>query len=711
MKTRRSWPVLSAVAVVMLVAMALFLPTGGAASPRAAAGASPSGSSSCRAIHVVQLNQTASSIALMYGITLAELVSANGLADPNHIYVGQQLCIPGSGAAPTNGDLGICVSGQVIDKSHNGLAGLRVMAAMEGNPGLVVETDAYGLFSFSDLLPGLWTFRVEVPDSWEAVTPAEFPVELAYGHGSCYAVRFKLNPLGCIIATKVDANGYPVQNWKITAAGLVDPEGLTDPTGTVRFDGLIPGDYVISEEVPYPWSALTPSSAKVAVHAAMADDDCARVEFKNELQPTTCITGFKVDDQHRGLAGWKIFTKPASGSGPTFTTETAADGSFTFSNLTLGTWTVWEEVQQWWTPITPASFQVTLTQPGDQCVEVRFKNRPPDLCAEGYKVDEKGIGLAGWTVVAYPESDPTMQMTTTTDPHGYYRFNGLGLGNWVFEVQHQVGWTPINTDQVKVNITGGNYCTQVPVFRNQSPRGCVEGYKRDDLQVGLAGWNISLQPVGGGQSMHRNTDGTGYFRFDNLPMGEYELWEEMQAGWAPLTPTKYLVSVTPNDDGVCTQAEFVNQQAPRDICIDGHKYDTYGRVGLPGFLVTAKELATGNVLNATTDGLGYFRFGGLNPGKYEVTVTEKDGWVAAGPLIQVVTVAWPPKLTCTPVDFYDRQSGTPPPSQCRYWHVVQDCQTLSGLAAWYGVPLNTLMTVNGITNANMIYVGQKLCIP
>ncbi|PKO23135.1 MAG: hypothetical protein CVU38_05625, partial [Chloroflexi bacterium HGW-Chloroflexi-1] len=292
MKTRRSWPVLSAVAVVMLVATALFLPTGWAASPSM---------SSCRATHVVQLNQTASSIAVMYGITLADLVTANNLADPNHIYVGQRLCIPGSGTvAPTNGDLGICVSGQVIDKSHKGLAGLRVMAAMEGNPGLVAETDANGLFNFKDLLPGLWTFRVEVPDSWEAVTPAEFPVELAYGHGSCYPVRFKLNPLGCLIATKVDANGYPVQNWKIKAAGLVDPEGLTDPTGTVRFDGLIPGDYVVSEEVPYPWSALTPSSVKVAVHAAMADDDCARVEFKNELRPTTCVTGFKVDDQHRG---------------------------------------------------------------------------------------------------------------------------------------------------------------------------------------------------------------------------------------------------------------------------------------------------------------------------------------------------------------------------------------------------------------------------
>ena len=35
------------------------------------------------------------------------------------------------------------------------------------------------------------------------------------------------------------------------------------------------------------------------------------------------------------------------------------------------------------------------------CPVVRFKNRPPDLCAEGYKVDENGKGLAGWTVEAF----------------------------------------------------------------------------------------------------------------------------------------------------------------------------------------------------------------------------------------------------------------------------------------------------------------------
>jgi uncharacterized surface anchored protein len=647
MQTKRTWPIYTIVAVVLVLAVMLFLPT---------------------------------------------IASAD---------------------SGTPGQSGICVTGQVIDKSHRGLEKLTVTAELkdQSKPGISVITDANGKFTFNDLLPGAWMFRVTVPDSWEAVTPAEFPVTLAYGQNGCYEVRFKLNPVGCVIVKKTDANGKPLADWKIILSGPIDPEKKTDANGVARFDGLTPGTYIASETVPYPWKALTPASVTVKVQASQKNDDCAVVEFKNERQPTACITGFKVDDQHKGLPGWKITAKPAGGTTPVFTAVTEKDGSFTFKDLTLGTWTLSEELQKWWTAITPASFNVTLTQAGDKCVEVRFKNRAPDLCAEGYKVDEKGMGLAGWTVKAYSEINPAVQMTTTTDANGYYRFVGLTLGKWNFEVQHQTGWTAIGSDKVKIDITGGG-CTKIPTFHNQSPRGCVEGYKRDDLQVGLPGWNISLQPVGGGLYQHRDTDGTGYFRFDGLPMGKYQVWEELQSGWAPLTPTKYVVEVVPTDDKICSRVEFVNKQTPRDICIDGNKLDWNGKVGLPGFTVTAKNVKTGAKLEATTDGLGYFRFGNLAPGSYEVSVTEKDGWAPVGATKQVVAVDWPPAQKCKSVTFYNRQKTDPVnPSGCRFTHVVQSCQTLSGLAVWYGVPLSQLMAANGITNPNKIYVGQKLCIP
>jgi len=44
-------------------------------------------------------------------------------------------------------------------------------------------------------------------------------------------------------------------------------------------------------------------------------------------------------------------------------------------------------------------------------------------------------------------------------------------------------------------------------------------------------------------------------------------------------------------------------------------------------------------------------------------------------------------------------------------HVVQAGETLSSIALRYGVTVQALMTANGIDNANLVYVGQRLQIP
>jgi murein DD-endopeptidase MepM/ murein hydrolase activator NlpD len=50
-------------------------------------------------VHVVQAGETLFRIAQTYGVTVDEVVTANGLADRDVIHVGQQLVIPASGAA------------------------------------------------------------------------------------------------------------------------------------------------------------------------------------------------------------------------------------------------------------------------------------------------------------------------------------------------------------------------------------------------------------------------------------------------------------------------------------------------------------------------------------------------------------------------------------------------------------------------------------
>src|SRR5690349_8147816 len=44
--------------------------------------------------HTVQSGETLTAIALRYGVSVDEIVQANGLANANYLYVGQQLAIP-----------------------------------------------------------------------------------------------------------------------------------------------------------------------------------------------------------------------------------------------------------------------------------------------------------------------------------------------------------------------------------------------------------------------------------------------------------------------------------------------------------------------------------------------------------------------------------------------------------------------------------------
>lgn len=48
----------------------------------------------CQAIHVVRRGETLSAIARHYGVRVADIVRANGIHDPDRIFPGQRLCIP-----------------------------------------------------------------------------------------------------------------------------------------------------------------------------------------------------------------------------------------------------------------------------------------------------------------------------------------------------------------------------------------------------------------------------------------------------------------------------------------------------------------------------------------------------------------------------------------------------------------------------------------
>ncbi|MGD8794149.1 MAG: LysM domain-containing protein, partial [Anaerolineae bacterium] len=58
------------------------------------------------ATHVVQPGENLTQIAARYGTSVQALMQANGLSNPNFVWVGQRLAIPGSGGGAAPGGSG-----------------------------------------------------------------------------------------------------------------------------------------------------------------------------------------------------------------------------------------------------------------------------------------------------------------------------------------------------------------------------------------------------------------------------------------------------------------------------------------------------------------------------------------------------------------------------------------------------------------------------
>jgi uncharacterized protein YgiM (DUF1202 family) len=77
------------------VALAAFAAVAGPAD------AAPADALYCRAYHTVQRGETLYKIGLKYNLTWDKIAKANNIANPNKIYAGQVLCIPGAAPAAT----------------------------------------------------------------------------------------------------------------------------------------------------------------------------------------------------------------------------------------------------------------------------------------------------------------------------------------------------------------------------------------------------------------------------------------------------------------------------------------------------------------------------------------------------------------------------------------------------------------------------------
>lgn len=441
------------------------------------------------------------------------------------------------------------------------------------------------------------------------------------------------------------------------------------------------------------------------------------------------------------------------------TATVGSDGYFKFTDLPTGMLNFRLQLPEGWDGIVPqvrigglAETGFTEFKESTTCYRIVFKIRRlvtiPVLKWEE-QLDGTVVPGEDWNITATPINDPFVKVVTGTITSGQTLLT-LTPGKWTVAETVKSGWTPLTPPSVTRIID--QY--QAPgainpiVFKNREPA-CYPkitvtklGYgtnvngEREALGT-LAGWKFTVSRADNTHpSTTLTTGGDGRAVFSGLYPGVYKVTETEQAGWDVLGDNPVTVVLMDCEE---VEVTFENQELIGSLSISGTKWFKAWEppykgtlIGLPGWTITATLVGTDVSVTSVTNALGKYEFtqdqlkaaGMAFPGaSINVCEEERDHWIAKTPVCITIKFPYPvpADYTGAKVDFTNVQdppvSGTTAArvttasaGGCAAWHTVKTGDTVAKLAGKYGVSASSIIRTNGIRNANMIYLGQRLCI-
>lgn len=277
------------------------------------------------------------------------------------------------------------------------------------------------------------------------------------------------NPVGNVVFRLYAPGDTTYSNPIYTSGAIsVNGAGVYGSPATVSFTPTVPGTYQ--------WVA-TFTSSNPSVNPSISSPQGEEPE--TVLPPTPgCITGKKYidvcgddcsttigigDDQaYKNMP--PITIQLYQGTTLVATTQTDANGVYTFTNVAPGTYTVKEVVPTGWVLTAQSSGPINLTagstSSGNNFADFKLicisGTKYNDCTGNGFSNDD--TGLAGVTIRLFKNGGTTPIATTVTGADGSYVFKDLGPGNYfVQEAPVPTGWTQTGGNSgYTVKATSGN---------------------------------------------------------------------------------------------------------------------------------------------------------------------------------------------------------------------------------------------------------------
>ncbi|MHB8118743.1 MAG: SpaA isopeptide-forming pilin-related protein [Methanothrix sp.] len=255
--------------------------------------------------------------------------------------------------------------------------------SIEGPDRIITNTtDDSGIVIVKDLMPGKYIVKEiiqeDLQNQWRPRTESQSVTVMAGEIATVQFINDQLLNLRIIKFDDESKNGLP--GWMFTVIGpkYVKIVGPTDSQGIVVVSNLIPGDYVVTEEISQDskpgWICTTQNPQSVKVLPGLPN----KVEFGNRVNSlifkkfNDTNLNRKQDGAEEGLPGWS-FNMEGPDHRTIPTDPTNIEGITTAKGLMPGRYIVREVLQNGWINTTPLAVSVDI-KAGEDVVVPPFGN-------------------------------------------------------------------------------------------------------------------------------------------------------------------------------------------------------------------------------------------------------------------------------------------------------------------------------------------------
>ena len=305
-------------------------------------------------------------------------------------------------------------------------SGAQVSLTGPGFSGTVTTTaDSGGNYSFNGVPLGIFSLSVTDPVTTDrGATSGQIT-----SNGQTLALNITLNGVGSVTVNVDNATGGAVPNASVTLTGTGTFGGIYK--GTTGSDGILAFPYVLAG--PFTVTASDPvtnyggiTSGSVSVNASTT--------VTLALQPVLTVEGFVYNtDDVTPVEGSMLILSGSNSNGPfTLRTGSAADGSYSFTNLQQGFYVLYSYDPSGALRARSSSF--TLSPNGPTKINLTWQGIGS---VTGFVYDPNGQPEPGAPILLHSQNPYlTEDLQTATDSTGAYTVNGVPLGNFTVSVSY-----------------------------------------------------------------------------------------------------------------------------------------------------------------------------------------------------------------------------------------------------------------------------------